>query len=218
VDKLRQRIGQLALLTAALVLLAVCLSLGVAWARMSLQKTMALTLDIDTGEGQAYILSGARDETGALLRTEEGAFQKPEPGVWGVVLSDPEDPESAAELLYLEFLLANTDRPGSYPAADLEVWTELYVTSGILDPRQLTVTLLTESGSYAGTLLPEPEGSELYGRYGAGYRCRFLNAGGDVLTWPLVGGKLSAQAMRLEVRGEAAVASALTLLAAAVPG
>lgn len=167
------------LLPVALILLALTLMLGTAYARYCAVSESALEIANAAEMEQAYLLSA----DGNFL--EDDAWSHEGEGTY-----------------FLHFLLSNAAVPDYYVQKDLDI--ALRVASTVSDQEGTVAVHLSVGGDeYVGEARPITKGSILWRQYGDGHLYYFYNEAGEELYWTLKGGHFSQTEMCLTVSGAA---------------
>ena len=177
------------LLMTGLVLLALTLSFGVAFARYQALYSVQVNLENTYSEDQAYLM-GSNESYWSFGENFAPA------NTWFYV-----EEENA---YCLDFCLSNGDGPETYAERDQNV--TLRVAATVADysadrENSTEVKLVVGNEEYIGVAEPIIKGTVFWRQYGEGKIYRFCNEAGEEITWTLIGGQLFEIPMQLIVTG-----------------
>lgn len=181
------------LLMTGLMLLALTLSFGVAFARYQSLYSVQVNLENTYSADQAYLLGN--DVSYWSLDEDFGENYAPA-DTW--IYEEDED------AYYLDFYLSNGNGPDTYAEKDQNVTLQVAATvEDYSTDRQsgTVVKLVVGNEEYIGTAEPIIKGTVFWRQYGEGKIYRFCNEAGEEMSWTLMGGQLSEIPMQLVVAG-----------------
>ena len=199
------------LITVALLIAAVLMAVGVAFARYrsTANSVGTVTMEYNYASDSVHILAAKEDGngmTGEPIAETNGKYKLPEG--WSYV-------SSGNSIYSLSFLLSNTDEEKEHAAFDQYGYIEVFVTEGFSGD----ATIQLESGSmiYTGTPYTVEEGSSLYTAYGPGRVFRFANRSGEIASWFLSGDSAAFVPMTVTIWGTSSDPAAFTIIATGTP-
>ncbi|MBQ8359387.1 MAG: hypothetical protein IJX37_05700 [Oscillospiraceae bacterium] len=177
---------------AALVLLmALMLSVGTAWARYRYRETTDMYF-AQKEASQVYLWGGIK---------ADGSFSK-------LPVSLPVG-ETSREI---PFLISNGQSAEDYASYTQQAQVRLLCSLGLGNSGNLSAELIVDGQTYSAAAIPINTGSPVYASFGEGWTYCFLDENGNELRWELAGGQLSTTEMKLQISTASGVESSVLQL------